>query len=1112
MSQLPADQVGNEAVREWKRRQDAHSNRHSADPDSHHAHRAHLTSRKKRSPVTRTLPNSSSGGESNQQGVAPSSTTKKQDPAILVAESSSPLEIAETQQTQPGSSQDAAFSLHIPQPDINRDDYESLHGSQLERIGRLSTPSHTQEEDIEAVQSSTTKSQPGVNGHTPKNPSPLRKNVSSDELARSRTTRLRRRVLDPARVDHSPTVSHNPDSSPHLPTGNEGRVISNTPPPYPQPLTRHLTSSSPSQHRDTILSSPIHFQPQLSDRPVFSSAGSTASTSKPNDQNYLVEDSESPPESKSIYHSAEGSPADDLNFEPIQDSIEVDASPEPDEMDVSAEPLVKESDHTISEAMIPPSTNTLPTMYEASSGGSALPIQNSIEEEEPSSNGEHFSSDSKLSSSQQSVENERDIPQHAGLADPSLPILGPNEYALALPCEGKVQSTYHDIMNAKEKSIQKFLSRQHSIGSGNTSPNRAHERNEMNEMMQRLHDTVTHMDLGLGGFGTQYSIDSQENAAYANYAGSKFSFLGHLVDMLKPVGISIVIVSREGIIQDLLEKYLKMKHVTVNRQERIARSKSPAPDRIDTDFKVELVTSWSTHEVTLWTTPSLMIAFDSSFDSQDPQVARIRSFYDRLPRLMPVVHLLVTNSSEHVDRCLPKNIPSPIRLKALVRYTYRALPNLGGKPVYIERESDLPDGRPMDLSDLQRGLRKSPDRKISMLAGMVGSAVLAANFEQAWTLGQVPVLELTEMKEKPVPKSSRAPTRTETPRDIGTRSRTPVSRADTPSGRKRMLDIDGVFPALTKRQRLTPLRDSHEPNATPSDQSSQLAQLQDLLRKVQGDLAAEREARETAEKERNHVKDELCQWKDDHAGLLRRFEKLKAKCHELGREKDQFAATIENNKKRNERIAEDNSSLKQKNVELQKELTTVREEIKAGGGDASLLETAREEARTALARSTVLDKSLENMRKDFEFTRSQYQNASNKAAEFAAQVSDLEKQNADLAKQASDEKRRLKTLTYEAAINRHLEQIKNLELQGKSRDLLLRKLEDENRSLRRNRGVQTRGSSVQPPGSPGLDGVGMHVVSGRGTRSRQGSPAPGLFVGSHTRQAADRGSLLRNER
>ncbi|KIW92726.1 uncharacterized protein Z519_06574 [Cladophialophora bantiana CBS 173.52] len=776
-------------------------------------------------------------------------------------------------------------------------------------------------------------------------------------------------------------------------------------------------------------------------------------------------------------------------------------------MDLPTDSTVNPPAEQLSETAMVRSNAAPMSIYDVTLG-SALPIQDSIEEEEHTSNGERFSSESKTSSSQQSVENERNAIQIAELVQPSLPILGPSEYAIALPCEGKINSTYSDIIKAKEKSIKKFISRHESIGSSNGSLNRAQERNEMNELVQRLHDTVTHMDLGLPGISTQHSLESQELAAYTNYASSKFSFLGHLVNMLKTTDCSILIMAREGPVQDLLEQYLKMKQVIVKRPDRIARSKSPTPDRLTTDFQVELVSTWSTHELAIYPRPVLMIAFDASFDSQDPQVARIRSQRsERQHELMPVLHLLVANSSEHVDRCLPKSMPSHQRLKTLVRVTYQAWPNLGGKPKSLPLPSEEPEGRPMDFTDIQLSIRKGLERRLVMLAGLVTQAAISPNFDANWKLGLMPELhlQLTELEEPPS-KRSGATTRAETPKEALARSGTPASRADTPSGRKRLLDVESFLPALQKRQRLTPLRDSAEASGR-IDAQYQLAHLQDHVKKLEAELETARDARRKAEQDRDHAHEHLAQWKQDHANLQRRYEKRMTKCHELEKQKQKLLKTMENSRTRNERIAESDAALRQKIAELQKELAAVREEIKAGGGDAAAVELAREETRTLLAKNSGLEKSLENTRKDFEFTRTQYQEASNKAVDLANQVKDLEEEVTNLTKQAGDEKRRLREINYEDSIKRHLDKISEIRLECKSRDMLLRKLEEENRLLKRNRGIQTRGSSVQPPGSPGLDGHG-----GSRTRSRQGSPAPGLFANSHHNSVANRGSLLRHER
>lgn len=751
----------------------------------------------------------------------------------------------------------------------------------------------------------------------------------------------------------------------------------------------------------------------------------------------------------------------------------------------------------------PNSSGSQAATYDIAIGGSALPIQNSIEHEQLV-NDDEASDSSKGTSSQQSLENERDIAQVNGMVLPSVPLLGPDEYTLGLPAEGKIQSVYFDIIKAKRKAILKFINRHEAIGSANTSPSRTNERNDMNELIQRLHDTTTHIDLGLPGIPTQYSINSEEHAAYANYAGSKFSLLGHLVDLLKGVDCSIVIAAQSGPIQDLLEQYLSTKDINVKRHDRVTASQSQEVGR-QHEFQVELMSTMSSDPVNLSRTPILMLAFDASFDAQDHEIKKIRLMdAGKTSRLVPVVHLLVTNSSEHVNLCIPRSLPSPVRLKLLVRTMYQARSNLGGKPTYVPNASDEPQGRAMDFSDLQKALRKSPERKLALLASFITQRAFSNDFDTKWGPGAVSELQLSDVDDTS-PKASGTTTVAETPKEPLPRSRTPASRADTPSGKKRLLEVDSPVVALHKRQRLTPtpLPEAEMSNAHPAPPMS----VGEVNKKLRTELTQEKDARQKAEGEKDHIQKQSDQWRSAHAALLRRYEIRKTKCHELENNTTKLLKTIENNKSRQERTSDENTALKEKLKSLQQELNTIRETIKSGSGDAAATEIAREEARNLLAKNLNLEKSLENTRKDFEFTREQYQNASSKAAEFAAQVRDLEEKVTDLTKQASDEKRRLKELNHQASLNHHLSKISELEQEKRTRDVLLKRLEEENRQLKRNRGVQTRGSSVQPPGSPGID----TPSGGRGPRSRQGSPAPGLLP-HHGNTVASRGSLLRHER
>lgn len=1120
-------------------------------------------------------------------------------PSVDRTGAASPIEIAETQQE---TSQARHPFVEVPIAPINRDEWESLHSSQINSDGGLkgfSSPTQSQRPPFNYARSRLNESLPESTGLVSISSSSLPQPLVEDPIKSPPSTNKQACEYTPREKRPATGVVSSP-----LTIRKQPRRHTATPFKYPQPVTLDIPSSEPSSsaskpgEREHVLdnqqhseqtrkpsqelgSSParryltiseltdgVQSQSQFSQQPNKASQQQNNYHSPPWKFQTQAFDAEKPADLLPIAKSGPraqtrrllesiSSPIGSMNSS-YSFSQRMATSPAPSIGPVQSPPGSTFSPNSSTQMVdrtgnIPADTisgsqllmrnetdlaGTSPSLYQATDNqkgipkenvavptimygnaaqstmndvalaGSDLPIQNSIEEEQQSSNGEQSSTDSKASSSQQSVENERDISQAHGWVQPTLPILGPGEYAIALPAEGKIQSTYFDVIKAKRKAIIKFINRHDSVGSSSGSPNRTHERNEMNELIQRLHDTTTHMDLGLPGLSTQYSIQTQEHAAYANYAGSKFSFLGHLVDMLKQVDCSIIVMSREGAIQDLLEQYLTMKHISVRRHDRIATSKSPAPDRPTPEFHIELISTMSSEQIPISKRPILMIAFDASFDSQDPQVLEIRSHFSNTPStLLPVIHLLVSNSSEHVDRCLSKNIPSPSRLKMLVRATYQAGPNLGGKPTYVPDPSDEPEDRAMDMSDLQRALRKSPERKLRMLASIVTRASLSSDFEASWSLGLMPELQLTELDDPP-PKASGMSSVAETPREVQAHSRTPLSRADTPSGRKRVLEIEGIVPALNKRQRLTPLRDSVEAgNVVVNDLNTQLAKLQELANKLQADLVSEREARKAAEQDRNYAQEQLDHWRKDHADLQRRYEKRMTKCHELEKQHKELLKTIENNTSREERIAEVNSALKKKNTDLQAELDAARAEIKAGGGDTAALEVAREENRRLLAKSNHMEKSLENTRKDFDFVRSQYQEASNKAVEFASRVRELETDIVDLTKLADGQKQRLKETNFEGSVKRHLAKISELELERKAKDVVLRKLEEENRQLKRNRGIQTRGSSVQPPGSPGLDGHG-----GRGPRSRQGSPAPGLFPGSHVSSVGNRGSLLRHER
>ncbi|KAK5941040.1 hypothetical protein PMZ80_006317 [Knufia obscura] len=713
-----------------------------------------------------------------------------------------------------------------------------------------------------------------------------------------------------------------------------------------------------------------------------------------------------------------------------------------------------------------------------------LTVHASIEEEAPFMTDEPLL-DSKTSS-QESLNNQREIETVDGVMIPVRPILGLNEFAIALPAEGKVKSAYDEIIKIRKKAILKFISRKGAPGTSEISNKKTLERNEMQEMLQRLNNTVTHTDLGLPMAQTQYALNAEHNAAYADYAGSKFVMLGYLVDQLLSTSHSIAIFAQGGPLIDLLAEYLSMKRVTTRRHDHTTS------DHITDDsqgFSVDLLSTQQTTPPALPQKPSFVIAFDISFTTTDPQMQSLRLQYGEE---LPIIHFLVTNSSEHVDRCVPVAFTSNIRLKVVVRTTYLASPYLGGEPTYIADESDEPEDRAMDMSDFQRAVRKSPARRLALIADVITNLVQTGDLASNWTLGGMPELKLSEFDSPP--KVSRAASRTPQPRRG--RTQTPISRATTPVGRKRLLEVDGENG--TKRQRLTPVRDTVPESQYTQSQSEELQEAHRKIAELASELATAREQAQAAEQKRAAAEAKASDWQDSHASLLHRHEKSSLERKKLHKENTKLNATITAMKERDEKIRNEKDQLKHQISDLKAELVQARTDLKAEGGDVAQLEEARQEARTATAKMLALEKSLTSTKGDFEFTRTQYQEASKQATDMILEVKDLEAQVEKLKLAAEDSKRSLKAMNYQRSLSKAMETAEQFKLEVKNRDAVIKRLQEENATLKSRRGVQTRGSSVQPASSPA-------------PRSRQASPAPG-HAAHLMPPSGSRASVLRHER
>ena len=215
--------------------------------------------------------------------------------------------------------------------------------------------------------------------------------------------------------------------------------------------------------------------------------------------------------------------------------------------------------------------------------------------------------------------------------------------------------------------------------------------------------------------------------------------------------------------------------------------------------------------------------------------------------------------------------------------------------------------------------------------------------------------------------------------------------------------------------------------------------------------------------------------------LQERFQARSKEARLYLKERDEALATAKTADTRREDHLATIASLKQDRSRLEANLSETSKALEASTiPEIAALEKAHAEARAATAAQQKAEKRLESMKKDFEFTRQQYQTASTAAVESANEVTALKEENEKLQKQASGEIVKLRELNAKEADSADSDRIKLLEAMLEDREAILARKEDELKNIGRGRGLATRATSV--PRSPKAF-------------SRPTSPAPGLLLG-----------------
>ncbi|KAJ5318028.1 hypothetical protein N7508_002536 [Penicillium antarcticum] len=620
--------------------------------------------------------------------------------------------------------------------------------------------------------------------------------------------------------------------------------------------------------------------------------------------------------------------------------------------------------------------------------------------------------------------------------------LGPSEFAVTLPMDSRVKDDYERVLADAATSIRRFF-----VGFQSDSQISASERKnlqqKMHEVVIQLNNVSTHPDLNIATHLKDACSDPEKEASWAEYSSAKFLFLGHLMDTVETHELHVIIAVQDEKKQAVIERYLQGKGFAYTRPRNdMGRTLEVSMSRGLLSFGIH--SSESVRE--LYKTPSAIFAFDATFNPKSPSMQHIRTTYARNGNLLPVIWFLVANTSEHIQRCLP-DLPEPERLRWLVHYTARFHDEVG------------------DLQDDALGVHEDAEEILTYLLDSVAG----------WPLAPIEPLVFVSKEEL--------------------EASTPSSGSSLPQAQKRSLDDEGED-YTSKRVRVDAQDNSQLTESTKPPSQTLYRDLESLEKILIQTKHAHATEKEQLQAELAQVRAQAKEMEQAFGKLQHRFETRTEQVYTIRKELDALAASktvLERNFEKSEREV---LTLKEEKKVLKHDLQEARETIKAGGGSAAELETARGEIRRLTAENEDLNRKSTYEAKRSEYTREQYQTASTAAAQSGNESRLLTSENDDLKRKADQNKLKLREMNIKDNAARHLAQIDELQLILAARDELLRRKEEELREIRKNR-PSTRSTSTQPR-SPKIS-----------ASSRPTSPGIGHNGNGHNGGLPGRGSALR---
>ena len=233
--------------------------------------------------------------------------------------------------------------------------------------------------------------------------------------------------------------------------------------------------------------------------------------------------------------------------------------------------------------------------------------------------------------------------------------LGSREFIVPLAMPKRILKQYVDTIEYYPTSIKENMMQKH-ISEKSVD--------NLNLLLSRLANVSTHIGLEGGGPSSQDSVQSEQEALYAQLSSEKFGFLRYLFHHLRDEDLHIALVAQSGSLHDIVELFLKGNKVHYNRPSTYSKSNlGPDAGKLHVSVIASSAEGQPTH---LTRNADLVIALDETFDEKNQTVVDLRRPSPNSSYLKPVLRLIVYSSVEHIDLCLSRTLEPVDRLRKLI--------------------------------------------------------------------------------------------------------------------------------------------------------------------------------------------------------------------------------------------------------------------------------------------------------------------------------------------------------------------------------------------------------------------------------------------------------------